>query len=746
MRAPAGRVSRITHAPAAAHRCGAARPDRRARPAGVAVRAPDARVRDVAARTCMPMHAAVAGRGAAGPARSAAAGAATGCDVRPSRPEGHAAAPVRGPGRAPASSSPTYTGRRMRVVTAGTFFDTLDRARQRAVGVADLGVPRVRRHAARHVPARHRARVGRRPRGASSHRSDRGETWELRHLGLPERWLDGVTGRDPLASSSPSSTPGELTATVLWTDRSDPSRPWVNQETQGLLPMRSYHTTSTDGGYHWSDAAPDRPAPSLGLDDRARCCVLRRWRAGPAVRALEGLRRPERRACRARCSGCRTTTARPGRGRRGRRRPAQRDASSGTSASRGHPETGELVAMFWTFDRDAGARPRDPHRVGLARRPRLDEPQPTTARRPALPADRDRRRRAWSRRTPTGASRPGIRVVRSDDFGRTWDMGSEVEVYGSSAGTEAAAEGASQARLLERDGRVAVRPSAWRLAAGQGEVFVVFYGGSGRPAALAGRGWRCDRRDPTNSSDHAPGGAEPDAHHEASSRASSATTSPRRGAGGTARGLHSTWYEYSFDTFHTDEGIDGYTMQNANVRDGAAMVDVLHDVYAPQLIGEDPTRERGLWHKLRRLNRHAYNLSDGVAGAIDVALWDIRGKVGEPADREDARPGPREDPGIPTASSIRAHARAGLRGGAERVQEAGYHGLQDPVLGRARRDIPRYRAAREAVGDDFPLMQDAAGMYTLHAGARGRARSSATSTTTGSRSRSRTATCSSSSA
>src|SRR5215210_1008429 len=28
--------------------------------------------------------------------------------------------------------------------------------------------------------------------------------------------------------------------------------------------------------------------------------------------------------------------------------------------------------------------------------------------------------------------------------------------------------------------------------------------------------------------------------------------------------IHSTWYEYSFDTLHTDEGVVGYTMQNAN--------------------------------------------------------------------------------------------------------------------------------------------------------------------------------------
>jgi L-alanine-DL-glutamate epimerase-like enolase superfamily enzyme len=91
--------------------------------------------------------------------------------------------------------------------------------------------------------------------------------------------------------------------------------------------------------------------------------------------------------------------------------------------------------------------------------------------------------------------------------------------------------------------------------------------------------------------------------------------------------IHSTWYEYSFDTLLTDEGVVGYTMQNANLRDGGAMTDVLHDLYAPQVIGEDPIASEALWHKLRRLNRHAYNLSDGIAGAIDVAVWDIRGKV-----------------------------------------------------------------------------------------------------------------------
>ena len=176
-------------------------------------------------------------------------------------------------------------------------------------------------------------------------------------------------------------------------------------------------------------------------------------------------------------------------------------------------------------------------------------------------------------------------------------------------------------------------------------------------------------------------------------------------------GITSSWYEYSFDTFHTDEGIDGHTNQNANLRDGGAMVHVLHGLYAPQLIGEDPLEVERLWHKLRRLNRHAYNLSDGMAGAIDVALWDIRGKVA----------------GMPIATMLgTARKRIGAYATARNIEptpeavfeeararkEEGYHAFKVQFWDGLARDIPRYRAAREAVGPDYPLMQDAAGMYS----------------------------------
>ncbi len=163
-------------------------------------------------------------------------------------------------------------------------------------------------------------------------------------------------------------------------------------------------------------------------------------------------------------------------------------------------------------------------------------------------------------------------------------------------------------------------------------------------------------------------------------------------------------------TFHTDEGIDGYTMQNANLRDGGAMVHVLHDLYAPQVIGEDPLKSEALWNKIRRLNRHAYNLSDGIAGAIDVGVWDIRGKAAGLPVATMLGLAREKIPAYATAPNIDPTPEDVFKEAKERKAQGST--ASGSVLGRARRDIPRFRAAREAVGDDFPLMEDAVGMYT----------------------------------
>ena len=177
-------------------------------------------------------------------------------------------------------------------------------------------------------------------------------------------------------------------------------------------------------------------------------------------------------------------------------------------------------------------------------------------------------------------------------------------------------------------------------------------------------------------------------------------------------GLHSTWYSYSLDAFHTDEGIVGYTMQNTNVPDGDKMADVLHSVYWPELRGQDPTNIEYLWDKLRRVNRHAYNLSDGVHGSIDVALWDIVGKVANQPIAKLLGMARNKVPAYRTASSVRPDPEA-VFNEARRVKAENYHGFKIQFWDGIDEDIPRFRAAREAVGPDYPLMQDAAGMYSF---------------------------------
>ena len=171
------------------------------------------------------------------------------------------------------------------------------------------------------------------------------------------------------------------------------------------------------------------------------------------------------------------------------------------------------------------------------------------------------------------------------------------------------------------------------------------------------------------------------------------------------------WYRMTVDTIHTDDGIDGFTMQYGGMGDGESIGHTLHEIYAPQLIGEDPLRGEAIWQKLRRLNRHLYNLSDAISGTVDVGLWDIRGKVanqpiatllGLARDRvacyataRTVNPSPEE-----------VFEEAQIR------REEGFRGFKIQFWDGLERDIPRFIAARDAVGDSYPLMEDAAGMYS----------------------------------
>lgn len=306
--------------------------------------------------------------------------------------------------------------------------------------------------------------------------ADLGASWELRYLGLADRLWDGTPG-ETRAFMIAETAPGELCASVLWTDRSDPARPWVNQRTQGLLPMRSYLTVSRDGGRTWGprrelDLSPYPAAsptgPLLRLPGGVLAQPFEHWKEydDPSVgRPSAHLR-----------------LSRDGGGTWPEdvivaRHPEnvlyywdQRFAV--------HPDDGRLVAMFWTYDR-ARESDVDIHVTwGAADGRTFGVPLST-----GLPGQHcqpialggDRLMAVYShRRHP-----PGIRAVLSADFGRTWDRETETVVYASGAG----AEPGTQARRSQADHWNDM--GAWQFGHPRGvllptgDVLVVFYAGTG---------------------------------------------------------------------------------------------------------------------------------------------------------------------------------------------------------------------------------------------------------------------------
>lgn len=95
------------------------------------------------------------------------------------------------------------------------------------------------------------------------------------------------------------------------------------------------------------------------------------------------------------------------------------------------------------------------------------------------------------------------------------------------------------------------------------------------------------------------------------------------------RSAGSYWGEFLFVQVCTDEGVTGWgeittTTPTAN-RAVAGMVRQLNDL----LVGDDPAHIEAVWHKTFRSFTYvgSRGAASTVVSAIDIALWDIRGKV-----------------------------------------------------------------------------------------------------------------------
>jgi L-alanine-DL-glutamate epimerase-like enolase superfamily enzyme len=165
-------------------------------------------------------------------------------------------------------------------------------------------------------------------------------------------------------------------------------------------------------------------------------------------------------------------------------------------------------------------------------------------------------------------------------------------------------------------------------------------------------------------------------------------------------------------TITTDDGASGYYF--GAVGDGA-----IEHIVAPMLLGEDPLYRERIWHALKERQRlNLSGLPDRVLTAVDLALWDLAGRVlGQPVHRllgaaRDRVPayastmvGDDLVGGLDTPEAYATYALA--------CKQRGYpafklHTWQPPLPGapNVKRDLAACAAVREALGPDVPLMLD----------------------------------------
>jgi len=191
-----------------------------------------------------------------------------------------------------------------------------------------------------------------------------------------------------------------------------------------------------------------------------------------------------------------------------------------------------------------------------------------------------------------------------------------------------------------------------------------------------------------------------------------------------------------FDTtlvrVETDEGHVGYGEAKAAVGSQgncAALVALIEQDLAPQLIGEDASQISRIWDICYNGSRahfaidrgHAFpiagrrGLAIAALGGIDIALWDIAGKaLGVPLHR--LLGGKRKDRFPAYASGgwkPPADIGAELQGFIDRGDFKAVKmrvGSQDDVV---QMSVARVRAAREALGPDIDIMVDAHGTWNV---------------------------------
>ncbi len=165
-------------------------------------------------------------------------------------------------------------------------------------------------------------------------------------------------------------------------------------------------------------------------------------------------------------------------------------------------------------------------------------------------------------------------------------------------------------------------------------------------------------------------------------------------------------FDFPLTTIHTDEGIEGYTMDYCPLGQGYGSAFAVHDIYYRVMKGKNPLHHEAIWQECRSLQRHLYNYREAIWGNLDVALWDIKGKkAGMPI--VDLLGRYRDK--VPVYASCPPQTIDSLETLEQQVlqkKQQGFKGVKLQLLGHSSIELPKICKARELVGTNFPLMLD----------------------------------------
>jgi L-alanine-DL-glutamate epimerase-like enolase superfamily enzyme len=159
----------------------------------------------------------------------------------------------------------------------------------------------------------------------------------------------------------------------------------------------------------------------------------------------------------------------------------------------------------------------------------------------------------------------------------------------------------------------------------------------------------------------------------------------------------------------TDEGASGVALAT---RPGmaSAVTDLVDRVLRDELVGRDPLQRELLWHRVWEIDR-TEELPLPVLGLVDIALWDLAGRVSD-------RPvwqvlGGFRDKIPAYASTVTFRDIPEFLDVTTQCLNLGYQAIKVHAWGEARADARLGHALRAHVGDDLPLMYDGSAGFDL---------------------------------